>query len=108
MVTDGPVHVHAMHGQICPPWNRGCSSEQYEAEEMESKLLKLVIHHAIFVGTTIVVCWDDGRRSSNDPHTPRDDRRTTRTHHAMVVGCKHDGRQQLNQIVNLADIFLYQ
>ena len=34
-------------------------------------------HHAIFVGTTIVVCRDDGRRSSNDPLTPRDGRRLT-------------------------------
>ena len=40
-------------------------------------LLKLGTHHAIFVGTTIVVRRDDGRRSSNDPHTPRDDRRMT-------------------------------
>ena len=49
---------------------------------------------------------DDGRRSSNDPHTPRDDRRMTRTHHATAVGCTHDGRQQLKQIANLADIRL--
>ena len=40
-------------------------------------LLKLGTHHATFVGTTIVVCGDDGRRSSNDPHTPCDDRRMT-------------------------------
>ena len=65
---------------------------------------KLGTHHAIFVGTTIVVCRDDGRRSSNDPHTPRDDRRMTRTHHATAVGCTHDGRQQMKQIANLADI----
>ena len=40
---------------------------------------KLGTHHATFVGTTIVVCADDGRRSSNDlrPHTPCDDRRMT-------------------------------
>ena len=37
--------------------------------------LKLGTHHAIFVGTTIVVRRDDGRRSSNDPLTPRDGRR---------------------------------
>ena len=66
--------------------------------------LKLGTHHAIFVGTTIVVCRDDGRRSSNDPHTPRDDRRMTRTHHATAVGCTHDGRQQMKQIAKLADI----
>ena len=69
-------------------------------------LIKLGTHHAIFVGTTIVVRRDDGRRSSNDPHTPRDDRRMTRTHHATAVGCTHDGRQQLKQIANLADIRL--
>ena len=39
--------------------------------------VKLGTHHATFVGTTIVVCGDDGRRSSNDPHTPCDDRRMT-------------------------------
>ena len=39
--------------------------------------IKLGTHHATFVGTTIVVCGDDGRRSSNDPHTPCDDRRMT-------------------------------
>ena len=47
--------------------------------------VKLGTHHAIFVGMTIVVCRDDGRRLSNDPHTPRDDRRMTRTHHATIV-----------------------
>ena len=46
-------------------------------------LLKLGTHHAIFVGTTIVIGTtivvrrDDGRRSSNDPLTPRDGRRLT-------------------------------
>ena len=39
--------------------------------------LKLGAHHAIFVGTTIVVRRDDGRRSSNDPLTPCDGRRLT-------------------------------
>ena len=38
-------------------------------------MLKLGTHHAIFVGTTIVVRRDDGRRSSNDSLTPRDGRR---------------------------------
>ena len=73
---------------------------------MMMEQVKLGTHHAIFVGTTIVVRRDDGRRSSNDPHTPRDDRRMTRTHHATAVGCTHDGRQQLKQIANLADIQL--
>ena len=54
--------------------------------------VKLGTHHAIFVGTTIVVRRYDGRRSSNDPHTPRDDRRMTRTHHATAVCCTNDGR----------------
>ena len=67
---------------------------------------KLGTHHAIFVGSTIVVCRDDGRRSSNDPHTPCDDRRMTRTHYATVVGCTHNERQQLKQIANMADIRL--
>ena len=40
-------------------------------------LLKLGTHHAIFVGTMIVVRRDDGRRSSNDPLTPCDGCRLT-------------------------------
>ena len=39
--------------------------------------LKLGTHHAIFVGTMIVVHRDDERRSSNDPLTPCDGRRLT-------------------------------
>ena len=70
---------------------------------------KLGTHHATFVGTTIVVCGDDGQRSSIDPHTPCMRRSSNdRTHCATEVGCTHDGRQQLKQIANLADIFLYQ
>ena len=42
-----------------------------------SRRIKLGAHHAIFVGTTIVVGRDDGRRSSNDPLTPCDGRRLT-------------------------------
>ena len=51
----------------------------------EEDRVKLGTHHAIFVGTTIVVCRDDGRRSSNDPHTPCDDRRMTA--HTLHDGC---------------------
>ena len=79
-------------------------------------IVKLGTHHAIFVGTMIVVRRDDGRRSSNDPLTPCDGRRLTAhtmrrpsadsPNHTTAVGCTHDGRQQLEQIAHLADIQL--
>ena len=58
--------------------------------------VKLCTHHVMFVGTTIVE-WPAhtmGRPSAD------------RSHHATAVGCTHDGRQQLKQIANLADIRL--
>ena len=55
--------------------------------------------------TTVVVRRDDGRRSSNDPLTPCDGRRLT-AHTTPTVGYTHNGRQQLKQIANLADIRL--
>ena len=49
-------------------------------------LVKLGTPHAIFIGTTIVVRRDDGRRSSNDPLTPERRSSADRSHHRTVVG----------------------
>ena len=73
-------------GYMLPSW--GMCNQFSFVNVMSSCSVKLGTHHAIFVGTTIVVRRDDGRRSSNDPLTPR------------------DGRQQSKQITHLADIRL--